>query len=69
MAEKTGKAARTIRKAAELNQGIGKKVGRDWVLTDADIAKIKAVTGTARVRTRRAAPSPAPATPQEGEGA
>lgn len=52
MAQLTGKAARTVRKAAEAG-GIGQKVGRDWVFTDADIAKIKRVVGAPRVRPRK----------------
>jgi beta-lactamase class A len=54
MAQKTGLAERTIRKAAEANEGIGHKIGRDWVFTDADIAKIKAIVGKPRKRAAQA---------------
>lgn len=71
VAELTGRTRRTVLQAAENHPGeIGRKHGRDWVFTDADIAKIRALR-MGRPRTRRAAPSPAPATNApagEGEG-
>ena len=57
MAQLTGKARRTVLKAAETaaetGNSIGRKIGRDWVFTDADIAKIKKAVGSPRVRPRR----------------
>ena len=60
MAQKTGMVERTIRKAAAANDGIGRKVGRDWIFTDADIAKIKAVVGKPRKRTQPQPEAPTP---------
>jgi len=69
VAELTGRTRRTVLQAAETHAEIGRKHGRDWVFTDADIARIKALR-KGRPRTRRAAPpSPAgataPAMPEE----
>lgn len=42
VAQMTGKAERSIRKAAQVNK-IGRKIGRDWLFGAADIAKIRAI--------------------------
>ena len=38
-----GKASVTVRVVAARNGGIGQKIGRDWVFTDEDIAKLEAL--------------------------
>lgn len=66
MAQKIGKAAVTVRVLAA-KDGIGKKIGRDWVFTDEDVTRFKALRigkPRGKPRARRAAPSPATDAPQ-----
>jgi hypothetical protein len=46
-AELTGRSPVTVRQLAR-TRGIGRRVGRDWVFTDADIARLKAIPGPGR---------------------
>ncbi len=64
VAQATGRAERTIRQLAEAHEEIGTRLGRWWVFTDADIARIKAIS-KGRPRKRRAKPAPAA---QEAQG-
>lgn len=66
VAEIIGKAAVTVRVAAA-RHGIGQKIGRDWVFTDEDVAKLDALhlgkprgrNAPRKPRKRRAKPAPA----------
>ena len=62
VAQLTGKAERTVRKAAETKGDIGRKFGAVWMFTDADIAKIKAIRMGAPRKPRKAKPATQPTT-------
>jgi hypothetical protein len=55
-AELTGRSPGTVRQLARA-RGIGKRVGRDWVFTDADIERLRAIPKPER-SIKRADPSP-----------
>lgn len=43
VAEMTGKTVQAISRYAQGHPGIGRKIGRDWLFTDADVKKIAAL--------------------------
>jgi hypothetical protein len=55
-AELTGRSPGTVRQLARA-RGIGKRIGRDWVFTDADIERLRAIPKPERL-IKRANQSP-----------
>lgn len=55
VAEMLGKSVQAISRYAQAHKGIGKKVGRDWIFSEADLRKLRAVERGGK-RKRKAKP-------------
>lgn len=61
VADATGKTVQAISRYAQAHPGFGKKMGRDWLFTEAEYRRLLAVKpGRPRKPRRRQAPAPAP---------
>lgn len=66
VAQELGRTASAVRKMAERHAQIGRKVGRDWVFTRADIERLRRLRpGPKRKRRAQPQPQPSPATQEE----